>query len=677
MPAVTILYIIIAVVIAFALAVFMYGYKSKYSRKMNWLFGTLRFVTIFCILLLLINPKFTNNSYTDIKPKLSVLVDNSSSINELNQIENVNSGLEKFKENSNLNEKFDVSYFSFGSEINQNDSLSFSEKNTNISKALNAVNEITKNEIAPIVIFTDGNQTAGNDYEFSTSSFKNKIFPVILGDSTEYTDLKIEQINSNRYAFLKNKFPVEVVLSYSGDGNVNSQFLISQGNAVLHRENLNFSPSNNTKTISILLTASSVGLQKYTAQVVPLSEEKNKENNNKQFAVEVIDQATNILLVSNITHPDLGAIVKTVEGNEQRKITISKPSEAASILNDYQLIILYQPETSFQQLYSEIEKLNKNTLVISGLNTNWNFLNKAQNIFNKEVNPQTDEIQGELNSNFSPFAVEDIGFNDFRPLKTFFGSLQVTVPHETLLKQTINGIDSGDVLIATAEINGTRHAIWDGEGIWKWRAQSFINNNSFKGFDDFFGQIIQYLASNKRRSRLEVSNESFYYNNLDIKISGQYFDENFAFNPNASLVINVTNTETENKTVFPMLLKNNYYEVDLNSLPAAEYTYTVSVKNEEITRSGSFTILDYNVEQQFLNANVSKLQRLANNTMAEAYFATETEKLINSLLADKTFKSIQKNEVKTVPLVDWKYLLAIIVFALSAEWFIRKYNGLI
>ncbi len=677
MYAETILYIIIAAIIAFALALFMYGYKSKYSSKLNWLFGTLRFISLFSILLLLINPKFTKNSYTTIKPKLSVLMDNSSSIKELNQTESVNYSLKQFKENSSLSKKFDISYFSFGSDINQNDLISFSEKNTNISKALSTVNEVTENEIAPIILLSDGNQTVGNDYEFSASSLKNKVFPIILGDSIEYTDLKIEQVNSNRYAFLKNQFPVEVIITYSGNENVTSQYQITQGNAVLHKENVTFSPTNNSKTIGVLLTANSVGLQKYTAQIVPLSDEKNKVNNNKQFAVEVIDQATNILLVSNIEHPDLGAIKKAVSSNEQRSISIKKPSEAEAVLNDFQLIILYQPDSSFQKLYAEISTLNKNTLVISGLNTDWNFLNKAQKIFNKEENTQTDEVQGELNSNFGPFAVEDIGFADFRPLKTFFGSLQVTVPHEILLKQTINSIASGDALIATAEINGTRHAIWDGEGIWKWRAQSFINSNDYKQFDDFFGQIIQYLASNKRRSRLEVSNETFYYNNLDIKVSAQYFDENFAFNPNASLEINVSNKETEAKTVFPMLLKNNYYEVDLNTLAAGEYSFTVSVKGEEISRSGSFTILDYNVEQQFLNANVSKLQRLASNTNAKAYFVNQTDILIKDLLADETFKSIQKNEVKTVPLVDWKYLLTIIVLALSAEWFIRKYNGLI
>ena len=36
------------------------------------------------------------------------------------------------------------------------------------------------------------------------------VFPVVLGDTTTVLDLKINQINVNKYAFLKNKFPVEV-----------------------------------------------------------------------------------------------------------------------------------------------------------------------------------------------------------------------------------------------------------------------------------------------------------------------------------------------------------------------------------------------------------------------------------------------------------------------------------
>ena len=673
----TILYIIIAGVISLALAVFMYGYKSKQKGSLRWVFGILRFITLFSILLLIINPKFKSETYTVEKPKLPVLIDNSASIGGLDQKGNVSQLLQKLKDNSALNDKFNLSYYSFGSDFRESDSLSFDEKNTNISKALASVNELFKNQTAPTILITDGNQTLGIDYEFSSATFKNEIYPVILGDSIKYTDLKIEQLNTNRYAFLKNQFPVEVILNYSGTSPINSEFVVTQGASTAYRTNVSFSENESSKTLNFTLPANSVGLQKYTAQILPLADEKNKTNNSKHFAVEVIDQATKVLVVSKITHPDLGALKKAITTNKQRTVSFKKPGEAIAALNEYQLVILYQPDRSFASVFSEIEKLNKNTWIISGLQTDWYFLNGAQDNFNKEASSQSEDIQAELNSNYGTFAVEDIGFDSFPPLYTEFGALSISVPNEVMLEQTVSGLDNGNPLLATMEINGKRDAIWDGEGFWRWRARSFLETESFQNFDDFIGNLVQYLASNKRRSRLEVSSETFYYNNSPIKISAQYFDKNYVFDNRASLNITVKNNETEQQTVFPMLLRNNYYEVDLNSLPAGEYNFTVSAANEAVSSSGNFTILDFNVEQQFLNADVSKLRRVAQNSNGKAYFTAQSDSLINALVANTNYQNIERSEQKVVPLIDWKQLLALIVLALAAEWFIRKYNGLI
>lgn len=677
MTAETILYIIIAGVLSLAAALFMYGYKTKYTGSLKWIFGALRFLTLFSILLLLINPKFKSNTYTIEKPKLPVLVDNSASIIELKQKENVEELVRLLKDDKALNDKFDLSFFSFGSDFSDSDSLSFSERNTNLSKALNSTNELFKNEIAPTVLITDGNQTLGSDYEFSSKTFKNQVYPVILGDSTRYTDLKIEQLNTNRYAFLKNQFPVEVILVYSGTNSVNSQLVVKRDGAIVHRENVRFTKENNAITRSFTLPASAVGLQRYSATILPLDDEKNKTNNVKQFAVEVIDQATNVLIVSKIVHPDLGALKKSITTNEQRRVTVKKPSDAVKLINDYQLVLLYQPDRSFTAVYSELEKLKKNSFVITGLQTDWNFLNRIQKNYNKEFSNQTENVSGVLNLNYGTFALEDIGFEGYRPLKTLFGGLTIETPHEVILEQAVAGFRSESPMLVTMELNGVRNAIWDGEGIWKWRAQSFLDTNNFEDFDNFIGKLVQYLASNKRRSRLEVSSETFYYNNNAIRISAQYFDQNFVFDSRASLSINLTNTETKANVAFPMLLKNNFYEVDLNSLNSGEYRYTISVENEAVARSGSFTILDFNVEQQFLNANVTKLDKVATNTGGEAFYITQTNALINSLLKDNRFQQIQRSEQKVVPLIDWKYLLALIVLFLTAEWFFRKYNGLI
>ena len=528
----------------------MYGYKSKQTGSLRWVFGALRFLVLFGILLLIINPKFESQTYTIEKPKLPVLMDNSTSVSELEQNENTLKLLQKLKDHERLNDKFDISYFSFGSDFRQNDSLSFDEKSTNISKALSSIDEIFKNQTAPTVLITDGNQTLGRDYEFSSASFKNPIYPIVLGDSIKHTDLKIEQLNTNRYAFLKNQFPVEVILNYSGSSPVNSEFVVSQGNANVYKTPVSFSQDETSKTVNFTLPANSVGLQKYTAQLIPLENEKNKTNNTKHFAVEVIDQATNVLIVSKLSHPDLGALKKSITTNEQRTVTIKKPTEASLVLNDYQLVILYQPDRSFASVLSEIEKLNKNSWVISGLETDWHFLNGVQKNFTKESSFQKEDVQVILNPNYGTFAVEDIGFHDFPPLHTTFGSLNVNVPHETMLEQTVNGFANENPLLATMEVNGKRNAIWDGAGFWRWRARSFIQHGNFQDFDNFIGNLVQYMASNKRRSRLEVSSETFYYNNNPIKINAQYFDENYVFNSRASLNITVKNTDTEIENIF-------------------------------------------------------------------------------------------------------------------------------
>ena len=674
----TVLYIIIAIIISILLVVFIYGYKTKFSKSTKWIYGSLRFVTIFSVLLLLINPVFRTETFSLIKPKLPILIDNSESISELNQTINVSDFITSLKSNKDLNKKFELSFYTFGNEFKINDSLTFNEKNTNISEALLLTNQLFKDEVAPTILITDGNQTLGNNYEFSSFNFKNSIYPLVIGDSTKYLDLKIEQLNTNRYAFLKNNFPVEIILVYQGSKNITSQFEVKKGTTTVYKENIEFTKNDKTKILKFTLPASSVGFEKYTAQINPITEEKNTINNSKQFVVEVIDQSTNVLIVSDIVHPDIGAIKRAIESNEQRKVTIKKPFEALSIVNDHQLIILYQPNRSFTNIYSEINKLNKNTLVFTGQQTDWYFLNNIQDNYIKEVTNQSENVVGILNKNYGAFVINDIDFSDYRPLKTLFGPLEIVVPYDNLLGQSIDGFETETSLLATTELNGSRNAIFDGEGIWKWRAQSFIESKNYNEFDIFFGKVIQYLASNKRRSRLEVSYENFYYNNKSIQISAQYFDKNFVFNSNANLSILITDSDSKQSFEYPLLLNENYYEIDLSNLKAGEYVFKVSVNDEIIlTKNGAFTILDFNVEQQFLNPDVTKLSRVATNTKGKDFFISDSFLLIDTLIKDDRFMQVEISKEKIEPLIEWRYLLGLIVLSLSIEWFLRKYNGLI
>ena len=127
MSAETILYIVIAIVISLLVTVFMYGYKTKYKSTLRWVFGILRFVTLFSILLLLINPKFKSETYTVEKPNLVVLIDDTESVSEMDQVQNVLDLVQKITDSQELNDKFDVATYSFGDALEEGDSLSFSK----------------------------------------------------------------------------------------------------------------------------------------------------------------------------------------------------------------------------------------------------------------------------------------------------------------------------------------------------------------------------------------------------------------------------------------------------------------------------------------------------------------------------------------------------------------------
>jgi len=672
----TILYILVSGIIALLVALFQYVWKSKRAGYTKFL-AVLRFLTIFTVLLLLVNPKMEQTTVYTEKPNLVVMLDNSESVSHLNQKEAQENVQNAIASSTKLNEHFNVVYYSLGNGVKPLDSLSHLDKETNIDKAFKELSQIYKNTVSPTILVTDGNQTIGNDYQFATTTYKQSIYPVILGDTITHADLKIAQLNVNKYAYLKNRYPIEAVVVYNGFSSVNSQFKVYQGNTVVYSEPVSFSKSNNSKIIQFTLPANSVGVQALRAVVEPLQIEKNTVNNTKNFAVEVIDQKQRIAIVSAFLHPDLGMFKKSIESNEQREAVFLKPNELISQINDFQMVVLYQPNLSFKPLFDAIKASNKNSLVVVGPKTDLNFLNGNSTLYNFEVTHQTETYQGSLNSNYSTFIVEDLGYETLPPLNSIYGQVTFIGKPDVLLYKKLRTVVTKEPLLATFDSNGKRDALLLGENIWQWRAQSYLETDSFEAFDNFFSKLVQYLASNKRGSRLNVDYESFYNGNSGIVISAQYFNKNFEFDPRESLSIFIKDNETEETREFPFILKNSNYQVDLSSLPAGNYTFTVKAKTENISQSGSFTILEYNVEQQFLNADVTKLELLAENSSGQRYFVSNYEGLENNLLENDNFKPVQKSNKQTVPLIDFKYLLGLLALLLATEWFVRKYKGLI
>ncbi|MDO9137627.1 MAG: VWA domain-containing protein, partial [Lutibacter sp.] len=125
----------------------------------------------------------------------------------------------------------------------------------------------------------------------------------------------------------------------------------------------------------------------------------------------------------------------------------------------------------------------------------------------------------------------------------------------------------------------------------------------------------------------------------------------------------------------PFAALNNRFVVELPQVPFGEYQYVVSVENTDNSVSGSFKILPFEIEAQFTNANQQSLKKVANETKGFTFYNNQEQNLIDYLIKDERFKSIQKNTISKTPLIDWKWILGLIVLTLSLEWFTRKYYG--
>jgi hypothetical protein len=669
----TILYILFSLLLGLLVAYFQYYYKVKNKLKVTGLLFVLKTMSLFLLLLLLINPTIEKIEIENEKPTLSVLVDNSKSVSFFKEGKNVTDIVSNLQNNRDLTTKFFLNEFAFGRNLEVLDSLSFLENETNITEAITKVNEFQKDKIAPIILITDGNQTIGEAYEFLNS--KRPIYPIIVGDTIKYVDLKIAQLNVNKYSYLQNKFPVEVILNFEGTETINTQFSIFNDGKTVYRENVSFSSDKKSATITANLTSTKEGLQYYTASINTLKNEKNTKNNSEIFSVEVINEQTKVLILSSVLHPDIGALKKSIESNKQRSVDVLLVDKFKGNIQDYQLVIFYQLNNKFTSIISELKQQNSNYLLISGADTDWNFINKQQLGFTKNAINQTENYGAIYDDSFLTFLQEDIGFDNFPPLKDKFGEVLISKEHQTLLYQNVNGIQTNQPLFTTFDVNNQRSAVLFGEGIWKWRAASFLNSNSFEEFDKFTGSLIQYLASNKKRDRLEINAKTIYPANSTIHISAFYTDKNYQFDARAALEIAITNSETKEVTKIPFSLINNSYQIEIENLTSGDYSYKVEVLGLDIKTNGRFKITEYQIEEQFTNANESKLQQLAAKTGGKVYYKNQMADLTKELLENESFYTVQKLSIKQQILIDWKWILFFIIGLFTAEWFIRKYHG--
>jgi hypothetical protein len=674
----TVLWVLVAAISALLLTVFQYYYKNKAKKRYHAVLSALRFLSIFCGLLLLINPKYTKNELFIEKAKLLILVDNSSSMLQNSEADSLLKKIKKIQDDSRIKEQFDLTTFTLGSNLSDADTMDFEQKTTNISQALEKISNLFSSTKTSVVLVTDGNQTTGKDYEFSQISDTHEVWPLVVGDTTKYQDLEVAQVNLNKYAFLDNQFPVECIINNQGKKQISAFFKIFFDGNLVHREQLIFKKEEQSKTITTLIKAKKVGIKSITVSIDTLENEKNTANNQKETAIEVVDEKTKVLLVTELTHPDVGALKQIITSNEQRTIEIVDPKVDLSQYENTDIAIVYQPRSTHETIYKFIEDRKIPSITIIGTHTDLQWVNRMnKQFFQIELGYPTQEVFGQINSSFPHFDVSTFNYASYPPLSSKIGPIAFSAPHDPILEMSVKGVALESPLATIFSKAEVKKVFLFGENLWKWRMQNHRDTGDFGMIDSFVGKLMVYLSNSGKRNPIEVEYQKVYDGSQEAKIRATFYDKTFALNNRADATIQIKGNNDSFSRNVPMLSKNTYFEADLTYLQAGEYNFTIKENSENISTNGSFKILDFEPENQFFSANHEKLARLGLKTGGKLFFDSQLDDLLLNLLQHDKFVPIQKNNQKIVPLIDFRWLLGFLAFTLSAEWFIRKYNGLL
>lgn len=658
--------------LACALGLTLILYRNLLKDKTQRVLALFRFLSFFLLGVLLINPEIDATSYSLEKPKLIFAFDNSESIKKLSKPSQINQFVNEIRNDEELNDSYTIDLIKFGSNLSSlDDSLSFSEPNTDISRLIEYVNSIEKDNNR-LIISTDGNQTIGEEY--SLKSFNNNISTnaLILGDTISEIDSKIDLVNLNNYTYLKNKFPVEVFVSHNNQESTTQRLEVVENGKVLASKNLEMLAGSSVKT-EFLLPAVSVGTKILKVRLQPISGEKNISNNEKISSINVIDSRSKVLLISDLIHPDIGFFNRVLESSKELEFDYKTIEDPINV-SEYDLVIFYQPQLSFRNVINSVIEKKINYFIIGGSNTDYRFLNSLNLGFQKQLIASTEEYSSALNSDFTLFLVNELNLNTYPPLKDKFGDLQLKRNYSVLLQKELNGIDVESPLWIFRSENDVKQSILFGENIWKWRTRHYVENSSFIEFDKTFQKIIQFLSQSKFQNEVIVEVEPLINSGDNQVLKVFYYNSNFEIDTRFDFNIKLENLKSGDVINSRLLKSSEAYTFSLSELKPGNYSYSIESPETDIRRNGKFEILDFSAEMQFENANIEDLQKLIEKE--NIYLFSEKSKLISLLKINKP-KAIQKSIKKSESLINFEWLILLLALTLGLEWFFRKYKGLI
>lgn len=656
--------------------------KHKYLK---YSLISIRTLSIGLIISLLLGLLIEQSHFQTEQPILLTLVDHSSSMMNYTDSRKVESQIEAF--NTAIQKKFKGRYklkaWHFGQNLNFKQK-GFDAKQTNLQLPFeSAANQFFNANLGAIVLISDGNYNVGQHPMYAAENLPlTSVFCLAVGDTTSKKDLILSHVAYNELAFLNNTFPIEIDVEAKQFAGAKTKVILYENGKQIANQSLQVPKGKSSRTtLQFNCKALKAGINEYKVKVEPLNGEFSLQNNQRTFYIEIIDSRNKILIYSQAPHPDVAALQEALVGNQLNEVVVQYANQLdLSKINSYDLVIWHDPGQNFNnQLFSSLEKNNLPVWYILGTQTDQAIANKIAHGLSFSLKQQSEEVLASAAPSFSIYEANSIFLDllkNMPPLTKKFGDVNAKAGVQTLLQQRIGEIIKNQPLLSFYRYKQNREAYLIGEGIWKWRILTYLKKQSHEAFDQFINEITSYLMVKKEGSGLRVQAPKKRTVSENCVLSASFYNE--ALQAITSPEIKWELKDERNKLrKGTFSTKGSYYQQQLGKLKAGRYYWKVytSFNNKKFVKSGAFVVEDIELESLESAARHSTLYQLAAQNQGKVFPLKAYQRLINTLAKKNDLVDLRTESHHFDPLIDYQWLLLMILCLLSLEWFLRRYFG--
>lgn len=686
-------YIILCVLLGAAFAALLYYRDTTFreqSRQLNIMLGSIRFLSVTLISILLLSP-LLKSLLTEAKKPLVVLAqDQSESVVDKMSEEDKAAYQQEFQALSKeLGDNYDLITYSFGEEVREGADFTFTDKVTNISEMLTSIYDLHSNQnLGAIVLATDGIYNEGSNPVYTSTKLSAPIYTVALGDTTPQRDVVLKRVFHNKIAYLGDKFSIQVDIGAKNcGGNVTqlSVFKVENGNTQrLQQFPVTIDRDDFFTTQEVILDADQSGVQRYRVSIGQVQGEVTTVNNRKDIFIDVLDAKQKILILANAPHPDITALRQSLSRNKNYEVTVALEKDFTADAAAFDFVIFHQLPSlnrNAARVLTAVGTKKIPRLFIAGTQTNYNLLNQAQSLVNFRVDGRnTNEVQGRVAGDFSLFNIDPSlseSLINFAPLTAPFGEFQTSDDAQVLLYQRIGKIDTRFPLVALGEQNDVRVGVICGEGLWKWRLFDYLQNQTHSIFEEFLGKTVQYVSLKEDKRKFRVSTDkNIFSENEPIIFDAELYNASYELinDPDVSLVIKSSDGKefpfTFNKT-------NRAYTLNANAFSVGNYTYLASVSSsgEVLTYNGQFSVEPIQLEVYETTADHGMLRLLSEKYGGQVVYPGQLNTLATLIAEKGTVKPIIYETTRNRSVINLKWIFLVLIVLLTLEWFLRRYFG--